>query len=115
VATATYGQHHNSDLYRRAYSTASFAEGMQPHFCRPPAPASLQAEVLTDGVAELAQCGVVNCSSKTFMHGKVVATLALGSRRLYDWMVRAGWRLFCGLGRWSNLSALEKTGMPRCE
>jgi acyl-CoA hydrolase len=43
-------------------------------------------EVLTDGVAELAQRGVVNCSAKTFMHGKVVATLALGTRRLYDWM-----------------------------
>lgn len=31
------------------------------------------AEVLTDGVAELAQRGVVNCAAKTFMHGKVVS------------------------------------------
>lgn len=33
----------------------------------------VHAEVLTDGVAELAQRGVVNCAAKTFMHGKVVS------------------------------------------
>lgn len=37
-------------------------------------------------MAELAQRGVVNCSAKSFLRGKVVATLALGSRRLYEWM-----------------------------
>lgn len=56
----------------------------------PPALTQVHTEVLTDGVAELAQRGNVTCARKNFMRGKVVATLALGTRTLYDWMVREG-------------------------
>lgn len=65
-------------------------------------------------MAELAQHGVVNCSAKTFMHGKVVATLALGTRRLYQWMVssRAGMGACCAVLWWSH--ALLLSPAPCC-
>lgn len=46
----------------------------------------LHTEAMTDGVLPLLESGVIDNSLKTVMPGKSVASLALGSRRLYDFM-----------------------------
>ncbi len=48
----------------------------------------VHTEMIGDGILKLVECGAVNNSRKTFMPGKMVATFALGSRRLYDFMHR---------------------------
>ncbi|WP_418992632.1 acetyl-CoA hydrolase/transferase family protein [Alistipes sp.] len=46
----------------------------------------LHTEAMTDGVLPLLESGVIDNSLKTVMPGVSVASLALGSRRLYDYM-----------------------------
>lgn len=46
----------------------------------------LHTEAMTDGVVPLIQSGVINNSQKVIMPGKSVASLALGSERLYKFM-----------------------------
>ncbi len=46
----------------------------------------LHTEALTDGIVPLMQSGVINNSKKTILPGKSVAALAVGSKRLYDFM-----------------------------
>lgn len=46
----------------------------------------VHTEMIGDGILRLVQAGAVNNSRKTFMRGKMVATFALGSRQLYDFM-----------------------------
>ena len=46
----------------------------------------LHTEAMTDGVLPLIESGVINNSLKKIEPGKSVASLALGSRRLYDFM-----------------------------
>lgn len=46
----------------------------------------LHTEAMTDGVLPLIKSGVINNSQKVVMPGKSVASLALGSRALYDYM-----------------------------
>ncbi len=46
----------------------------------------LHTEAMTDGVLPLLEEGVIDNSLKKVMPGKSVASLALGSRRLYDFM-----------------------------
>jgi acyl-CoA hydrolase len=46
----------------------------------------LHTEALTDGVLPLLESGVIDNSCKTVMPGISVASLALGSKRLYDYM-----------------------------
>ena len=46
----------------------------------------LHTEAMTDGVLPLLEKGIINNSQKKVMPGKSVASLALGSRRLYDYM-----------------------------
>lgn len=46
----------------------------------------LHTEAMTDGVLPLLEKGIIDNSLKTVMPGKSVASLALGSRRLYDYM-----------------------------
>ena len=46
----------------------------------------LHTEALTDGVLPLLESGVIDNSQKTVMPGISVASLALGSKRLYDYM-----------------------------
>ncbi len=46
----------------------------------------LHTEAMTDGVLPLLEKGVIDNSMKKIMPGKSVASLALGSRRLYDYM-----------------------------
>ena len=46
----------------------------------------VHTEMIGDGILKLVESGAVNNSRKTFMPGKMVATFALGSRKLYDFM-----------------------------
>ena len=46
----------------------------------------LHTEAMTDGVLPLLESGVIDNSLKAVLPGKSVASLALGSRRLYDYM-----------------------------
>ena len=46
----------------------------------------LHTEAMTDGVLPLLEKGIIDNSKKKVMTGKSVASLALGSRRLYDYM-----------------------------
>ncbi len=46
----------------------------------------LHTEAMTDGVLPLLENGIIDNSLKKIMVGKSVASLALGSRRLYDFM-----------------------------
>lgn len=46
----------------------------------------LHTEAMTDGVVPLLQSGVINNSQKAVLPGKSLASLALGSQRLYDYM-----------------------------
>ena len=46
----------------------------------------LHTEAMTDGVLPLLESGVIDNSQKTICPGLSVASLALGSRRLYDYM-----------------------------
>ena len=46
----------------------------------------LHTEAMTDGVLPLLEKGIIDNSEKKVMPGKSVASLALGSKRLYDYM-----------------------------
>lgn len=46
----------------------------------------LHTEAMTDGVLPLLESGVIDNTCKTVLPGKSVASLALGSRKLYDYM-----------------------------
>jgi acyl-CoA hydrolase len=46
----------------------------------------VHTELLSDGVIELVETGVVTGIHKTFRRGKIVTTLALGSLRLYEFL-----------------------------
>lgn len=46
----------------------------------------LHTEAMTDGVMPLLESGVIDNSQKKVFPGKSIASLALGSRRLYDYM-----------------------------
>ncbi|MFO1500164.1 MAG: GNAT family N-acetyltransferase [Verrucomicrobiota bacterium] len=46
----------------------------------------VHTEMVTDGIIELIECGAVTGARKTMDRGKVVASFALGTRRLYDYL-----------------------------
>jgi acyl-CoA hydrolase len=46
----------------------------------------VHTEMIGDGILKLVECGAVNNSRKTLLPGKMVATFALGSRKLYEFM-----------------------------
>jgi acyl-CoA hydrolase len=46
----------------------------------------IHTEMIGDGILTLVEAGAVTNRRKTFLPGKMVATFALGSRRLYDFM-----------------------------
>jgi acetyl-CoA hydrolase len=45
----------------------------------------VHSELISDGVIDLVEAGVVNCSRKTLHHGKIVCGFLLGTKRLYEW------------------------------
>jgi acyl-CoA hydrolase len=48
----------------------------------------IHTEMIGDGILRLVESGAVNNSRKTYLPNKMVATFALGSRKLYDFMHR---------------------------
>jgi 4-hydroxybutyrate CoA-transferase len=44
----------------------------------------IHSEMISDGVVNLVDAGVINCSKKTLFKGKIVATFLMGTQRLYD-------------------------------
>jgi len=46
----------------------------------------IHTELLTEGVVDLVEEGVVTCAKKTINQGKIVASFAMGTRRLYDFI-----------------------------
>ncbi|MDR1060936.1 MAG: 4-hydroxybutyrate CoA-transferase [Clostridiales bacterium] len=46
----------------------------------------VHSEMFSDGVAELAEAGVINNSRKNFNRGKMLATFLMGTQRLYDFV-----------------------------
>jgi len=46
----------------------------------------LHSEMISDGVVDLIESGVINCRLKTLHPGKAVTSFCMGSRRLYDFV-----------------------------
>jgi len=46
----------------------------------------IHTELLTEGVVDLVECGAVTCAKKTLNKGKIIASFAMGTRRLYDFI-----------------------------
>lgn len=48
----------------------------------------IHTEMIGDGIMTLVEAGAVTCRHKNYLPGKMVATFALGSKKLYDFMNR---------------------------
>jgi len=48
----------------------------------------IHTEMIGDGIMSLVESGAVNCKKKNYLPGKIVATFALGSKKLYSFMHR---------------------------
>ena len=48
----------------------------------------IHTEMIGDGIMSLVESGAVNCRRKNYLPGKIVATFALGSKKLYSFMHR---------------------------
>jgi len=46
----------------------------------------IHTELLTEGVVDLVEEGVVTCAKKTINRGKIIASFAMGTRRLYEFI-----------------------------
>lgn len=46
---------------------------------------AIHSELVSDGVIDLVESGVITCARKTLHPGKIIAGFILGTRRLYDW------------------------------
>jgi 4-hydroxybutyrate CoA-transferase len=46
----------------------------------------IHTEMFSDGVVDLVNQGVINCSKKNFHHGKMVATFFMGTEKLYNFV-----------------------------
>ncbi len=46
----------------------------------------VHTEMFSDWIIDLIECGAITCSKKTINRGKVVASFAMGSKRLYDYI-----------------------------
>jgi len=46
----------------------------------------VHTEMFSDWIIDLIECGAITCSKKTVNRGKVVASFAMGTKRLYDYI-----------------------------
>lgn len=46
----------------------------------------IHTELLTESVVDLVENGVITCTKKTINRGKIIASFAMGTRRLYDFI-----------------------------
>lgn len=56
------------------------------HFLADKNDLGIHSEMFSDGVVDLAEAGVINCSKKTLHNGKMVVTFLMGSKKLYQWV-----------------------------
>ena len=71
-------------------STVELGIGRIPHalmaFLKDKKDLGIHTEMITDGIVDLIEAGVVNGKCKTLDTGKVVASFCLGSKKLYDFV-----------------------------
>lgn len=46
---------------------------------------AIHSELISDGIIDLVDAGVITCARKTIHPGKIIAGFMLGTRRLYEW------------------------------
>ncbi len=46
----------------------------------------IHTEMISDGVMNLVEQGVITCARKSFKNRKIIMTVAMGTRALYEWM-----------------------------
>jgi 4-hydroxybutyrate CoA-transferase len=46
----------------------------------------IHSEMISDGVVDLVDAGVINCLKKTWHNGKIVASFLMGTKKLYDFV-----------------------------
>ena len=46
----------------------------------------IHSEMISDGVMDLVDKGVITCRGKNFHYSKIIITFAIGTRRFYEWM-----------------------------
>ena len=46
----------------------------------------VHTEMFSDWIIDLIECGAITCTKKTINHGKVTASFAMGSKRLYEYI-----------------------------
>ena len=46
----------------------------------------VHTEMFSDWIIDLVECGAITCTKKTINRGKIVASFAMGSQRLYDYI-----------------------------
>ncbi|MDQ1277660.1 MAG: AcetylCoA hyd protein [Thermodesulfobacteriota bacterium] len=46
----------------------------------------IHTEMITEGIADLHEAGLITGTKKSFLPGKIVWAFAIGSRKLYDWI-----------------------------
>jgi 4-hydroxybutyrate CoA-transferase len=46
----------------------------------------IHSEMISDGIVDLVESGVINCSKKTFMKDKIVITFLIGTKKLYKFV-----------------------------
>jgi 4-hydroxybutyrate CoA-transferase len=46
----------------------------------------IHSEMISDGVMQLVEKGVITCARKNFKNRKIVITFAIGTREFYDWI-----------------------------
>ena len=61
----------------------------------------IHTEMFTDGMVDLIECGAVNNSKKTLYNGRSVATFALGTKKLYQFLDDNP-SVMMKSGRWTN-------------
>ena len=54
------------------------------HFMKGKKDLGIHSEMISDGVVDLCEAGVVNCSKKSLNKGKMTVTFLMGTKRLYD-------------------------------
>jgi len=56
------------------------------HFLKDKKELGIHSEMISDGVVELVEAGVVTCSQKSINKGKIIVSFLMGTKRLYDFV-----------------------------
>lgn len=71
-------------------STVELGLGKIPQFCidylKDKKDLGIHTEIITDGILDLIECGAVTGNKKSIDQGKIVGSLCMGTRRLYDFI-----------------------------